>query len=99
MNENKLPWRNPYGFSRETIIILLIVLIFMAFITSIIFPSNLFEKACLKRGGDFGELQNVSCAIGKSYCALYCNINGTVINYYDKSELRQYTLESKGEGK
>ena len=78
---------SPDSIMKKPIIVLLIVLLLMVFITFLTSPSKLFEEACLKRGGSFGELQNVTCALGKPYCSLYCNINGTTINYYDKSEL------------
>ena len=44
-----------------------------------------FKENCYSFGGEYFEVQNVTCKVFYTYCASNCILHGKMINYYDEN--------------
>jgi hypothetical protein len=76
----------------ETIIGITLVLASLIIVIGVIIVCfnnipELWKEECISLGGNYWEIQNVTCAIGHRECFRMCSLNGKTLGYYDFGSL------------
>ena len=64
----------------------LIILVGVFFIILGNIPEQ-WKEECISLGGEYYEIENVTCALGYSQCFRICSLNGQRFGYYDVVDL------------